>query len=58
MSRTPMSASRTKRWRAPLASVSVFIGLWYGLAYSLDNNFASSDGSASSFPHRTSCSKG
>ncbi len=46
MSRSPMSASRMKRWRAPLASVSVFVGLWYGLAYSLDNNFASSDGSA------------
>ncbi len=35
-----------RKFNAPLASLAVFIGAWYALAYSLDNNFASQDGSA------------
>jgi NitT/TauT family transport system permease protein len=35
-----------RRWLPPLVVLAAIIGGWYALAYSLDNNFASSDGSA------------
>lgn len=39
-------AALVKRLVPPLAVFVAIIGLWYALAYSLDNNFASGDGSA------------
>ncbi|MFM2181625.1 MAG: hypothetical protein RIR54_919 [Actinomycetota bacterium] len=39
-------AALVKRLVPPLAVLAAIIGLWYALAYSLDNNFASGDGSA------------
>ena len=39
-----------KRMLAPLASLATFVGGWYLLAYSLDKNFATDDGSALIIP--------
>ena len=39
-----------KRRLAPIASLATFVGGWYLLAYSLDKNFATDDGSALIIP--------
>ena len=39
-----------KKLSPPLAVLAVLIGGWYALAYTLDNNFASGDGSALIIP--------
>ena len=39
-----------KKLSPPLAVLGVLIGGWYALAYTLDNNFASGDGSALIIP--------
>jgi len=44
-----------KRRLAPIASLATFVGGWYLLAYSLDKNFATDDGSALIIRHRIDC---
>jgi NitT/TauT family transport system permease protein len=43
-------SQRTRKLWPPLAVFGALIGGWYALAYSLDNNFASGDGSALIIP--------
>lgn len=45
-----LGATFVKRYAPPLVVLAAIIGGWYALAYSLDNNFASGDGSALIIP--------